>query len=176
MKLKINQRYTLKQLFLTISIYQHFYLFQNPQKLPLDKLYLKVYNKYGARDIKAIDPFWVGDYSYPKYYSTPNEMNVKDIQKWLFKNNSYFEALKLFYNLPYQEFWSHVVYEPAFSIILESFLERAVPPYMLQPEHEDIVHLYSDIYSLVFAVYKRFMTFQESEVSIYLLLLLHNNV
>lgn len=126
---------------------------------------MKVHNRYGESLIKAIDPYWIGDYTYPKYYPVPDNLSFENIHKWVFKNTSYLKALKLFFNMPYQEFWSHVIYEPALPIVIESFLEGAVPPYLPQPEHEEILPLYSEIYSLVFALYKKLLNFCKSEVS-----------
>lgn len=133
--------------------------------LPLEKLYLPIINNNGrVEQIKALDKFWVVERFYPHYSSMPENDNIDDLNKWFEQATNYTSALKYILNLPFYKFWSHILYEPKITQMLDSFLRNAVPCYLPQPSG-DFEEPYTEIYNLIFEIFNKIFTTEQSKVT-----------
>ncbi|CAB0013262.1 unnamed protein product [Nesidiocoris tenuis] len=91
-------------------------------------------------------------------------MGVKD--SWLHNMETYKSNLEWLLGLSHHEFWSQIVYGSDTWDSVISFLQEGYPFYSIDhlPDDEHITLVYSQIYYLVFNVFKRAMTRKESEV------------
>ncbi|CAB0002309.1 unnamed protein product, partial [Nesidiocoris tenuis] len=92
-------------------------------------------------------------------------MGVKD--SWLHNMETYKSNLEWLLGLSHHEFWSQIVYGSDTWDSVISFLQEGYPFYSIDhlPDDEHITLVYSQIYYLVFNVFKRAMTRKESEVN-----------
>ncbi|BES87531.1 activating signal cointegrator 1 complex subunit 2 [Nesidiocoris tenuis] len=135
---------------------------------PLETLTIKI----NGESVPALSSYFVQPRPSVAFSTPPRPnrngqfvMGVKD--SWLHNMETYKSNLEWLLGLSHHEFWSQIVYGSDTWDSVISFLQEGYPFYSIDhlPDDEHITLVYSQIYYLVFNVFKRAMTRKESEVN-----------
>ncbi|XP_052900621.1 activating signal cointegrator 1 complex subunit 2 [Anopheles moucheti] len=139
--------------------------------LPLNTLKLTQSDNGVKRSIPALHATWKDTRCFTKYtaFLVNGQESVSDamLEQWASETEWFIKDMKHLLNLEYHKFWSTIVHNTTTLESLVSFMQNALPFYLVpilkSMDNERILPLYTAVHALVFKVIFRLTTLRESD-------------
>uniref|UniRef100_A0A182MES9 CUE domain-containing protein n=1 Tax=Anopheles culicifacies TaxID=139723 RepID=A0A182MES9_9DIPT len=123
------------------------------------------------RNVAALHVTWKDTRCFTKYtaFLVNGQESVSDgiLEQWANETEWFIKDMQHLLNLEYHKFWSTIVYNTTTLESIVSFMQNALPFYMVpvlnSMDNERILPLYTSAYTVVFKVICRLTTTQESD-------------
>uniref|UniRef100_A0A182W5F9 CUE domain-containing protein n=1 Tax=Anopheles minimus TaxID=112268 RepID=A0A182W5F9_9DIPT len=144
---------------------------KNECALPLNTLKIARTENGIQRTVAALDATWKDTRCFTKYtaFLVNGQESVGEgiLEQWANETEWFIKDMKHLLNLEYHKFWSTVVYNTTTLESIVSFLQNALPFYLVpilnSMDNERILPLYTSAHTIVFKVIVRLTTLRETD-------------
>ncbi|KAJ8916873.1 hypothetical protein NQ315_005880 [Exocentrus adspersus] len=173
----------------TDVVYNYLNVFKNPNNLSINQIHLErswyelrkeipadldmsrlsdqeINKRFFERKteiIPALDKRWITKNIFHKYEQYVFTLKQEENISFITNNTLFIDSLDFFLTCNYHQFWCTILFQPSAVICLRSFILHPIPWYQTVYLEDEYADVYNTVFNKFLCVYKRLITFKESQ-------------